>query len=133
MEFDNGTAMDYGDMLIDSIYLYANDFYLMNDSLSIGIDSLFAHEKSGFRIDRMSTDFGISSTNLHGHNLQLECNNSFLDLDLDFDYNTYQSYGYFIDSVMMNGNIRPSTIDMSTIGYFAEIMFQMPNTLGIIR
>lgn len=131
MEFDNGTAMDYGDMLIDSIYLYANDFYLMNDSLSIGIDSLFAHEKSGFRIDRMSADFGISSTNLRGHQVKLESHNSFLDLDLDFNYTSYQSYGYFIDSVMMTGNIRPSTMDMSTIGYFAEVMFQMPNTLGI--
>jgi hypothetical protein len=131
MEFDNGIAMDYGDMLVDSIYLYSNHFSLINDSLSIGIDSLFAHEKSGFRIDRMSADFGISSTNLRGHDLKLESNNSFIDMDLDFDYNSYQSYGYFIDSVMMIGNIRPSTIDMSTIGYFAEIMFQMPNTVGI--
>jgi hypothetical protein len=131
MEFDNGEAMDYGDMLVDSIYLYSNHFSLINDSLSIGIDSLFAHEKSGFRIDRMSADFGISSTNLKGHNVLLESNNSFLDIDLDFDYTSYQSYGYFLDSVMMTGNIRPSTLDMSTIGYFAEIMFQMPNTLGI--
>jgi len=131
MNFDNGTAIDYGDMLIDSIYLYSHDFLLINDSLSIGIDSLFAKEKSGFQIGRMSADFGISSTNLHGHNLQLESRYSFLDLDLDFDYNTYQSYGYFIDSVMMTGHIRPSTIDMSAIGYFAEIMFQMPNRLGI--
>jgi hypothetical protein len=131
MEFDNGVAMDYSDMLIDSIYLYSKHFSLINDSLSIGIDSLFAHEKSGYRIDRMSADFGISNTNLKGHNVLLESNNSFLDIDLDFDYTSYQSYGYFLDSVMMTGIIRPSTIDMSTIGYFAEIMFQMPNTLGV--
>ncbi len=131
MEFDNGIAMDYGDMLIDSIYLYSHNFSLINDSLSIGIDSLFAHEKSGFQIDRMSADFGISSTNLKGHNLKLESNNSYIDMDLDFDYKSYQSYAYFIDSVVMNGNIRPSTLDLSTIGYFAEIMFKMKNMLGI--
>lgn len=131
LEFDNGIAMDYGDMLVDSIYLYSHHFSLINDSLSIGIDSLFALEKSGFRIDRMSAEFGISSTNLKGHDLKLESNNSFIDMDLDFNYKSYQSYAYFLDSVMMTGNIRPSTIDMSTIGYFAEVMFKMKNTLGV--
>lgn len=131
MEFDNGIAMDYGDMLVDNIYLYSHKFSLINDSLSIGIDSLFAHEKSGFQIDRMSADFGISRTNLMGHNLLLESHNSFIDLDLDFNYTSWQSYSYFIDSVEMQGHIRPSTLDMSTIGYFAEIMFKMPNSIGI--
>ena len=129
--YNNGIAMDYGDMLIDSIYLYSHQFQLINDSLSIGVDSLFAHEKCGFSVDRMSADFGISNTNLRAHNLLIESDDSFIDLDLDFDYKSWQSYSSFLDSVVMTGNIRPSTIDLSVVGYFADIMFSMPNILGI--
>jgi len=129
--YNNGIAMDYGDMLVDSIYLYSHQFQLINDSLSIGIDSLFAREKCGFNVNRMSADFGISNTNLRAHNLLLKSEDSFIDLDLDFNYNSWKSYSDFLDSVEMTGEIRPSTINLSVTGYFAEIMFSMPNTLGI--
>ncbi len=129
--YANVIGVDYADMLIDSIYLYSHDFNLINDSLHLQIDSLFAHEKSGFTIDRMSTGFGISSTNLQAHNLLLDSHNSHLDLDLDFYYSGYNDYRDFIDSVVMTGDIRLSTLDLSAVGYFADIMFQMPNVTGI--
>lgn len=129
--YANEKGVNYADMLIDSIYLYSHDFHLINDSLHLRVDSLFAHEKSGFRIDRMSADFGISGTNLRAHNLLLDSYNSHLDLDLNFDYSSYGSYRYFLDSVIMTGDIRPSTINLGVIGYFADVMFQMPNTVGV--
>jgi len=129
--YANEIGVNYADMLIDSICLYGHEFNLINDSLHIQVDSLFAHEKSGFTIDRMSADFGISSTNLIAHNLLLDNDDSHIDMDLDFDYSSYSSYSSFIDSVRMTGDIRPSTIDLSVIGYFADVMFQMPDVIGI--
>ncbi len=129
--YSNEKGVNYADMLIDSIYLYAEDFHLINDSLHTRVDSLFAREKSGFEIKRMSAEFGISSTNLTAHNLLLDSYNSHIDMDLDFDYAGYGNYSDFIDSVVMTGKIRPSTIDLGVIGYFADIMFQMPDVVGI--
>jgi len=129
-EYNNGISMDYADILLDSINLEMTDFKIINDSLNFRIDSLSVREQCGIVIHKMSADFIMSSSGLHAKGLRMEIAQSTLDLDLDFNYSSYKSFSYFIDSVEMVGNFRPTILQMGDLGYFAEIMFQMPNKIG---
>ena len=130
-EFENGKAMDYSDIRLDSINLDITNFKIINDSLNFKIDSLTIREQCGIVIHKMSADFSMSSSGLHAKGLLMEIGRSSFDLDLDFNYSSYNSFGYFIDSVEMVGNFRPTILQMGDLGYFAEIMFKMPNKIGL--
>ncbi len=129
--YNNGKAMDYGDILLDSINLDVTNFKIINDSLNFKIDSLTVREQCGIVIHKMSADFIMSSSGLHAKGLRMEIAQSTLDLDLDFNYSSYKSFGFFIDSVEMLGDFRPTVLQMDDLGYFAEIMFKMPNKIGL--
>ncbi|MFK5854695.1 MAG: translocation/assembly module TamB domain-containing protein [Bacteroidota bacterium] len=124
-------SMDYANIIIDSINIDVSDFYLINDSLNFKANSISAHEQCGIIIRKMSTDIVISSKGIYTNNTILNFNNSTIDADFGLEYSSYSTFSYYIDSVNMIANIRPTTIDMADIGYFAETLFEMPNIIGI--
>lgn len=130
-DYDAGATMNYSDMVFDSIHIEANKFVLVDDSLNLQIEKLSTIEKCGLNIHELSASFSISSTGLHAHNLHVKSGNSDVNMDLDFNYKTWETYSEFIDSVEMVGDIRPSYFDMSDVKYFSETMASMPNILGI--
>jgi hypothetical protein len=129
--YNNGKAMDYAGILLASVNLEGTNFKIINDSLNFKIDQLTVREQCGINIHKMSADFIMSSSGLHAKGLLMEIAQSSLDLDLDFSYSSYKSFGFFIDSVEMEGDFRPTILQMDDLGYFAEIMFQMPNKIGL--
>ncbi len=131
MEVNVESKMDYSNIIFDSIYLTATKFTIVNDSLNFKIDSLFTNERSGIKISKLKSDFNISSTGLHAKSLSLIMNNSKLDLDFGFNYHSYSSYAYFIDSVNMYADIRPSIVMASDIGFFSKEMENMHSEVGI--
>ncbi len=124
-------SMDYADILIDSINISLSNFRLVNDSLNFEIISLSGKEKCGICIEDLSADFILGSTGLHAKNAIIKLNNSILDLDFRMEYNSFKTMSYFVDSVVMIGDVHPTTVDMADIGYFSEVLFRMPNELGI--
>ena len=124
-------TMDYANIDIDSIYIDANNFALNNDSINFKANNLRANEKSGINIKKMSSDIIIYSKGIYTNNAILELNNSQIDADFGLEYSSFATMGEFIDSVNMIADVRPTTIDMADIGFFADIMYQMPNIIGI--
>ena len=129
--YDNQTGMNYANIIFNNINLDASHFHIINDSLNFLINDLSTVERSGFKISNMSAAFSISNSGLHAQNLLMDYENSHLDLDLDFNYSSYQSYARFIDSVVIVANIRPSVLMMSDIRYYADVMSQMTDKVGI--
>jgi len=129
--YESKKGMNYANIIFDSINLDASRFHIINDSLNFLINNLSTVERSGFRISNMSTDFSISNSGLHAQNLLMDYENSHLDLDLDFNYSSYRSYAKFVDSVEIVADIRPSVVMMSDIRYYADVMSQMPDEVGI--
>ncbi len=123
--------MDYANMLFDSINISIHNFRLINDSLHFKILNLSTKEISGLDIKDLSADFTISSSCLEANQAIINVNESELDVDFRMKYNNYKSLSYFIDSVDMYGNIRPSKINIADIGHFSDILFQMPNEIGV--
>ena len=124
-------SMDYADIDITNIDINISNFTLINDSLNFKINELSAKEKCGIVVKNMSCDFILSSKGLYTYNTILSLNNSDIDADFGMEYSNYTSFSYYIDSVNMIADIRPTTINMADIGYFADILFSMPNVVGI--
>ncbi|MBC8321564.1 MAG: translocation/assembly module TamB domain-containing protein [Bacteroidetes bacterium] len=127
---DNST-MDYANIVIDSINADLSGFKIINDSLNFRINNLVAREKSGVVVKKLRADFIVSSSGLYTTNALIELNDSYIDGDFGMEYSNYTSFSYYLDSVNMTANIRPSTINMANIGYFADVLFKMPNVVGI--
>jgi len=131
MDLNLNSKMNYSNIVFDSINLEATKFAIINDSLNFIIDKLSTNERSGIKISDMSTRFSISGSGLKAEALLMQVNNSTLDLDFGFDYNSYQSYRYFIDSVKITASIRPSTLNLSDLGFFTPAMDNLPSAVGI--
>lgn len=124
-------AMDYANILITDINSTIKSFHLVNDSINLTIKKLRANESSGLVIKKMSADYTICSSSMIINNGLIDINNSKLDVDFRMDYRNFSTLSYYIDSVEMSGTVRPTTIDMADIGHFADILYQMPNVVGI--
>lgn len=124
-------TMDYANILIDSINTNIHNFTLINDSLHFNIIELSARERCGIKVKKLSTEFTISPKGLYTNKALIELNNSNIDIDFGMKFSSYTSMSYYIDSVVMIGDIRPTIVDMADIGYFADILFKMPNVVGL--
>lgn len=120
-------SMDYAHIDIDSIYGVFSDLEIRNDSIFGNVHTLSGKDKCGLTLDDLSGNVLFCSKCLNIDNLLLKTNESYLDLDLRFEYNNTLAYDYFVDSVRIIGNIRPTTLLLSDLKYFAWIMRKMPD------
>jgi len=130
-DFNNGKGMDYGDMDYLGINAILEDFDLINDSLMIDVKMLQSHEKSGLTVKNISTKYSISQSEMKVVDAKFRTENSDLDFDLKFIYSSYSDMNDFLDSVVMKGNFRESELLMSDLGYFSEVLFEMPDRVKI--
>lgn len=128
---DNTNSMDYRNIVVDSINANISNFSIVDDSLHFMINSMSAVEKCGLKVIDFKTDFHISSTGLIANKAIVKIGSSTINADFGLHTRSYQTYSSYIDSVVMKGNFRPSTVNMADIGYFAEIMYQMPNVVSL--
>ena len=119
--------MDYSHLVLSDISLEAKDFYMFGDSIHANINSLVANEISGLELKNFKTDAVVSSKGIFLDGLLMETNNSRFDLDLNMNYNGFDDFGSFVDSVVFDATIRPTDVMLSDIGVFTEVMYKMPD------
>jgi len=125
-------TMNYSDIDVSKASLYAHNFFLINDSLGFHLDNLTAHEKSGFFLQKMKSDVVISSRVFSFQNTLLVTNHSMLSLNYSMNTKGWSTYSDFVDSVSMHGSFGPTSLDLSDIGYFANVMFKMKDRVKIL-
>ncbi len=125
-------TMNYSDIDVSKASIYAHNFFMVNDSLGFHLDNLTAHEKSGLFLRKMKSDVVISSREFSFKNTLLVTNHSRLNLDYTMHAKSWSAYSDFVDSVSMHGNFRATHLDLSDIGYFANVMFKMKDRVRIL-
>lgn len=120
-------SMDYAHLDIDSIYGDFDNLEIRNDSVFGVINRLQGKDRCGLSLDSLSADVLYCNKSLTVDNLLLNTNESHLDLDLRFEYERPQCFYSFVDSVKMIGDIRPTTLLLSDLQYFAWVMRKMPD------
>ena len=103
-----GQEFDPGFFEMRHIDFKATKFQVYNDDISAHIKQIGYDQYFGFHLIRGSGDFQINSKLLRFDDCKLLTDNSKLDLDLRFNYNTWKNLGDFLDSVNITATIRPS-------------------------
>ena len=128
-EKTENNVMDYSHLALNDVNLKAQDFYMLGDSIHARIDALSGKDVSGMDLSRFETDAIVCSQGIFLDGLKAELNTTSIDADLHMLYNDFTAFQSFVDSVTFDATIRPSSIMLSDIGVFSEIMYKMPNRI----
>jgi len=123
-------SIDFENMELRDVDLLAKGIIIDGNTISMNFRNLAFIEKSGFELKEFSGRARFSPVNLKVDQLIITTNNSNLDLDLEFKYDSLGAFNDFINLVRFQGNFRNSELDMSDIGFFAETMFDMTDSLN---
>lgn len=132
---DKGTdplLMNYMHLIIRDINFNITDFKMLGDSIFGNIRQLSAEERSGFKIDRFSTEAVVSPRGFRCDNLITDVGKSHVECDVEMSYPHYPSVIYFNDSVFVDGNIKEGTeLYLYDIACFATDLYDMPDLLRL--
>lgn len=123
--------IDFRDIETHIKELNISNVQVENDTFLVDINQISLFDKSGFQLDSLSCQFKFSPKILQAKSLILKTPINDIDLDLTFSYDSLKSYNNFISEVHIQSYIRPSTINLLDVGYFAPVMFQMDNQMKI--
>lgn len=123
-------GMDYASIRTTDIFLKLSKIVIDNKGFAANIQKLQAREQSGIELKKLQTDVLISQDGLFAQDLIIETNSSALRLDLFFGFDAVDALSDFVNAVDLKVDFKPSKLQMAEIGYFAPIMFQMPNLIS---
>ena len=124
-----GKGIDFSDMDFAALNVELKDILIKNDSIIADIRQLTFKEKSGFRLDDFTSKAIVCPRGVNAENLQITTSKSRLSMDLKFEYNNWDAYNYFIDSVKVTVLVEPSQLDMRDIVSFAPELDGMDNII----
>ncbi len=122
-------GIDFSDMDFSNLNLEVRNISLHGDSVVADFRQLTCQEKSGFLLDDFSTQAIVCPRGISAEKLRITTGKSRLSLDLKFEFNSFEAFDYFIDSVKITANIEPSQLDMRDIVSFASDVFGMENII----
>ena len=126
-----GPGMDYSNIDVDNIDLTIDGLSKTGDTISGNIQHLSCKELSGLLVHNLAAKVELCPQSLQLTDLALMTNKSNLSLDLLFRYPNYSGFLYFVDSVDMNLNIRPSVLNLQDISYFATALEGMDDEIKL--
>lgn len=123
--------IDYAHLKLVDLNFEASHFSMVGDSIYAVIEKLSANEHSGLQLKHFQSDVVVCQKGIFLKDLQMETNNSLLQLDLDMKYNGFQAFQSFVDSVFFDATLYSTDVLLSDIGFFAAIMYEMPNRVRL--
>ena len=123
--------MDYSHLVLSNINLDAEDLEIFGDSINATIHHLAAMDTSGFNINYLESKVIFYSKGLLLDNLRISTPNSNLNLNLHMLYPNLKAFNCFVDSVFFDADIYPSSIQVSDLGPFAEVLYKMTDPVKL--
>lgn len=124
-------GVDFADIGIQGLTVNAQDLVFDRDTFFVHVNQVSLYEKSGFVVDSLACDFTLSPVLLQARNLLVRTPLNDLDLDFSFNYDSMKDFQDFINKVNITTSIRPSVVNLTEVGYFAPVMFNMYNRLRL--
>ncbi|MBQ6772392.1 MAG: translocation/assembly module TamB domain-containing protein [Bacteroidales bacterium] len=123
--------IDYAHLDLDDVNMEARHVALVGDSVYAVVEKLSAKERCGLDLKHFQSDVVFCDKGVFLKDLQMETNNSLFHLDLDMKYDSFAAFKDFVNQVEFDAKIYPTDALLSDIGYFAPVMFQMPNLVHL--
>lgn len=118
---------DYNHIDATQINAYVTATTIRGDTISGKVENFDLKERSGFRIKKMTSDVSVSPIASICKNLYLETNNSKLHNYYAMRYAHFPNFTDYLDSVVMEGNLNNSIVDVRDIAFFAPQLKSWPN------
>jgi hypothetical protein len=114
-----GKGIDFSDMDFSKLNLEVKNILVQGDSIIADIKQFTCKEKSGIRLDDFTARATVCPRGITADKLQITTEKSRLTMDLKFEYNNWDAFNYFLDSVKITALVAPSQLDMRDIVSFA--------------
>ncbi len=119
-KFGHQGGINFNDLFVHDIHLVLEKTEIVCDTIFSKITSLSAKEKSGFLIKSMTADARVATDGFECENLHLVTGNSVIKDYLAFEYDRFNDFNDFVNSVTMIGDFKKSKVAMKDINFFAK-------------
>ncbi len=117
---------DENHLIITDIKTLVTDINIVGDTIHGNAQNLYAHERCGIIIKNLKSKITVSPVASICDELYLETNHSKIQNYYAMHYKRFPNFLEYIDSVVMVGHLRNSTIDTRDIEFFAPEMKYIP-------
>ena len=122
-EHDHGFGINWNNLDIKDIDITASDLMFKEGKMSGVAEKVSFREKSGFTAKRISGQTIVGGGKTIIENLHIQDGWSDIKLSLFMmSYKNATAFAEFISDVKIDGQIEPSTLDFTTISYFAPTL-----------
>lgn len=109
------------DVEVTDINFIATDLIFDSTGLMLLLEELSLNEKSGFMIQKLSTQAYINNKNLSFNNIELITANSTIDINyLDFTFDSFSDFPQFIEKINIKSDIDYTFLAFEDISYFVR-------------
>ena len=126
------SGMDYFHLDAWNINGKLSDLEIKKDVIYANVDEISMQEKSGFKLNNLSTKAEISPRGVLLSNLEIKTDDSYVKSSkLNMLSNSYNCFKYFVDSVSFDGNITQSNVSLKDVAYFAYVIEGMDDQVKL--
>src|SRR5690606_18148786 len=118
-------GFDYFNIGISDFEAELNDLYYSSDSISGSLKNLSMADHSGFSVKTLQADFAYSNTGVEIQNLLAQTPKTTIRDYVKLSYPSLDALTDNPEQVLVEANIRRSTLDMSDIRYFVPDLDSM--------
>jgi hypothetical protein len=122
---------DYKHLDIRQINLLIDGIRIDVDTIHGNVRKLNCIETHGFTLNNFQGLAKVSPHELKVDQLKLETPSTQLDLDLHYTYSGWEDYKTFVDSVRMDYDFRPSSVNLKDVAFFAPVMHGLEEELRL--
>jgi len=127
--YQKNSDIDYAFFVLSDIHFDCLHFTVNRADISAKINRLGFNQYTGFELLNASGDFRINEHQLTLNNALVVTHKSHVFMDLAFQYSDWSSLGEFVDSVNLQVDVRPSTLNTEDVAYFVPSLKGMTNSV----
>ena len=124
-------GVDYNHIALSYLDLSLSEIKFIEKGVDCKINRLKFFEKSGFQVDKFSTEFNISPSGIIAQKLKIETPYSNINGDVTFLTDDYSGLSNFVEAVKIQSYFDKTNLDFKDLCYFAPKLDCLNKSLSI--
>ena len=125
-------GINFTDMDMNNLNIVLNNFSVHGDTISMFINTLSLIEKSGFEINKFSSNLVITKDQMHFDDVYINTPYSEINCILThLNFTTFKDFSDFVNLVNIDLQFKPSHVSFSDISFFAPALQGYPESFKI--
>ncbi|PKP05350.1 MAG: hypothetical protein CVU11_00145 [Bacteroidetes bacterium HGW-Bacteroidetes-6] len=125
----DASNINFNNIFLTNLNLLAENMVQTDSLTCANLKHVAFSDRSGFSLFHLSSQVSMTNKKIDAKNLQLLANNSSLDLDLSFNYDSIPDFNDFLNKVSLDANFRKSKVGFADIARFVPALKGMNSTI----